>query len=131
MDLFLSIFLAKLIGVAFLIIGVFFIFKTKNLQSAMMDMGKSPALMTVVGIVRIFVGLAIIYGHNEWIFRWPVVITLLGYLILFNGILMLFLQKEIMAMILKAAPRVKFFKMMGAVILIVGIFLSYCGFWAV
>ena len=131
MDLFLSIFLAKLIGVAFLIIGVFFILKTKNLQAAMMDMGKSPALMTVVGIVRIFVGLAIIYGHNEWIFRWPVVITLLGYLILFNGILMLFLQKEIMAMILKVAPRVKFFKMAGIVILIVGIFLSYCGFWAV
>ncbi len=47
----------------------------------------NPALVFVSGYPSFVAGLAIVYFHNQWKGGWPVVVTALGWLAVFGGLL--------------------------------------------
>ncbi|MFA5250545.1 MAG: hypothetical protein WC371_03970 [Parachlamydiales bacterium] len=124
----LSIYLAKLLGLYFLIMGLAIFFKTSHYQKSLKEMGGSDALMTVISIMPLVVGLSIVLGHNLWVDEWPVLITILGWLLLVKGLIRLFCYKTVMKKTLKIAEKKSFLKTAGLVLGLIGLILCYLGF---
>lgn len=125
----LSLYLARLLGLAFLIVGIALFSKPKNFQDTVRDVSKNDAIMTIISFMPLVAGLAIVIGHNIWVSHWTVVITVVGWLILIGGIIRLFFHKEVMAKMAKMATNKKFFVYMGIFLFLLGAYLAGKGFF--
>jgi hypothetical protein len=74
----LSIFLAKLFGLYFLIIGGIVMARQKSLMPVITEMLGSRALVVLVALGELAAGLAIIIAHPVWTSDWQGLITLIG-----------------------------------------------------
>lgn len=52
--------------------------------------GVSPTLVYLNGVLLFVAGLAIVRTHNVWVRRWPVLVTLLGWVALAIGLVRMF-----------------------------------------
>jgi len=84
-----SIFLAKLIGPFFLIVGVSLLVNARTFRAIADEFLRSPALLFLSALMILPAGLAIVLTHNVWVANWPVIVTLLGWLLVFSGIVRL------------------------------------------
>ncbi|EKE21446.1 MAG: putative membrane protein [uncultured bacterium] len=126
---YLSIYLAKLIGLSFIFIGAALFFKPHDFQNTIKGIAKSNAIMTLVTIIPLVVGIALITSHNVWVANWSVIITIIGWLIFINGIARLFFHKKIMKYCVKAANNKKYFIAWGIILFIIGLYLAGKGFF--
>ncbi len=125
----LSIFLARVLGLYLIIGGLLYLFRRHFIQKAAEDLFQKEALVIISGVMSLILGLLLVIGHNVWEWNWTLAITLLGYLTLLKGLVRLFIPQY--------ADK-KFFKKMihgdnpiyiGFVCLILGLFLTYEGFF--
>jgi uncharacterized membrane protein HdeD (DUF308 family) len=77
--------LAGLVGPALLAIGVTEAINLRTLEEAQ----PPPGLVYLNGGLLFVAGIAILRVHNYWTRRWPVIITITGWAILFVGVLRL------------------------------------------
>ncbi len=120
-------YLAKLIGLMFLIIGAFIIYRKDCVNKIVDDLHEHPSMIVVTGIINLLLGLLIVLSHNVWVLGWPVIITILGYLILIKGLLRLFAceyNKELTRCLLKGHGTL----IWGIITVVIGAFLTYMGF---
>jgi len=125
----LSIFLGKLIGLAWLIVGIALVTRPQSFQDTVKDVAKSNAIMTLISFIPLVIGLAIVIGHNVWIKHWTVLITIIGWLVLICGLMRLFFHKEIMKYMAKTATNRSFFIFWGVILILVGGFLTAKSFF--
>jgi hypothetical protein len=84
-----SIFIARIFGLCYLIIGVGFLFNRKAFQRIMEDFCKNAALSFYGGMLALVVGIVIILTHSVWVANWTVIITIIGWAGLIKGIWMI------------------------------------------
>ena len=82
-----SIFLAKLIGPAFVAVGVGLLTNFPVYQAIVADFLRSYALIYVSGVLVLIAGLAIVNLHNIWARDWRVIITIFGWLLTIGGVI--------------------------------------------
>jgi hypothetical protein len=86
--------------------------------------------MLVLGIITVAAGLAMVLAHNIWSGgAQPVVVTLVGWIALIKGLLILFLPADVHAEIIMSwlrHPLLFYVSMVPS--LLIGIYLTYCGF---
>lgn len=82
----LSIFLGKIVGLYLLISTISILIQQKYYKKVFDELLKHPAFITIYAIIDLIIGLIIIISHNIWISNWPLIITLLGWLIFLKGI---------------------------------------------
>ena len=93
-----SIFLAKLIGPVMLTVGIA-LFINKRAFAAMAEESlRSRALMYLSALLIMLAGLAIVLTHNVWRVDWPVLITLLGWLMLIKGAIRILVPDQVETM---------------------------------
>jgi hypothetical protein len=80
-----SIFLAKLMGPVFLAVGAALILNGVAVRALVQEFLDSPALIFLSGLMTLPAGLAIVLTHNVWIADWPILITILGWLLVVGG----------------------------------------------
>jgi len=126
-----SVFFARVLGPYFVIIALGLIFNLKNYQKVTEDFFKNSALVYLGGIMAFFFGIFIILLHKLWTAGWEVFITILGWLGVVKGAFLIILPG-------KAAEMANFYKkntglLIGhsLVILVLGIFLTVMGYFAV
>jgi vacuolar-type H+-ATPase subunit I/STV1 len=87
-------------------------------------------MMLVLGIITVIAGLAMVLAHNIWRGgALPVVVTLVGWLALIKGLLILILPADAVAEILMSWLRhPQLFYVSMILPLLLGIYLTYCGF---
>ena len=121
----LSIFWARLLGFYSLIVCIWALCSYKKLPDIIINLINNPSISMTLGIFTILIGLAIVISHPIWR-GWPLIVTILGYLIILKGLVLLFYPQwshQIMAfwenknMALSALPS-----------LIIGLILLYFGF---
>ena len=125
----MDMFLAKLIGTIFIVIGLGLVFNRAIYQGVAEEIVKSRALLYVSGALNLVAGLAIVLAHNEWALSWKVIITIIGWFALVRGALRILFPQQIgdfLARILARGPQVLFGT--GIVALVVGAFLAWKGF---
>ena len=86
----LSIFFAKLIGVYLVLVFLSMLLHHQKYKRIMSDFLSNSALLTFAGGTGLLLGLLVVLTHNFWLSEWPVLITLVGWIAVLQGILRLF-----------------------------------------
>lgn len=81
-----SIFIAKIFGLCYLVIGIGFMFNREAFGRIIDDFSKNAALMFFAGLFALAVGAAIILTHNIWTANWTVMITIIGWAGFIKGV---------------------------------------------
>ncbi|MFH1847108.1 MAG: hypothetical protein ABH869_06095 [Candidatus Omnitrophota bacterium] len=81
-----SVFIARIFGLCYLVVGAGLMFNRKAFQRVMDDFCKNAALVFFAGLFALVIGVVIILTHNVWARNWTVIITIIGWLGLIKGI---------------------------------------------
>jgi hypothetical protein len=122
-----SLFLAKILGLLYLTVGVGILLNKDHYNKLMKECMNSAVLMYFGGALALVAGLVIVMFHNIWLSEWYVIITVIGWLALVKGIVLLVSPKSINNF---AAFWVNRMQLAGLVTLILGLVLGYYGYLA-
>ena len=123
-----SIFLAKLIGPFFLLVGLSLLVNQAQFGIIANEFLQSPALVFLTGLIILPAGLAVVLTHNVWVADWRVLITLLGWLSLISGIIRLLVPKRALDVGRRLYARPNILHVSAAIWLVVGAVLSFYGY---
>jgi len=121
----LTVFLARLLGL-FTVLTLLF------RGSAMVEMAipNQPVMLTYA-IISLAIGLAMVLGHNVWSNGLlPAVVTLVGWLILAKGLLLLFLTPEMLTGFFEQMHYAEHIYLYVGPSLVIGLYLIWAGFSA-
>jgi uncharacterized membrane protein len=124
----LSILLAKLMGLYLMLEGLVLLTQRKAVIHIVNDLSRERALMFVTGAMVVILGLLVILNHNIWDGTWRVLPTLIGWILVVKGILVLFVPGIMMNFGKKFAQKRNLAVLSGVVALAVGAYLVYVGF---
>ena len=125
-----SVFIARIFGLCYLIIGIGFMFNRKAFQQVMVDFCKNAALVFFAGLFALVIGVVIILNHNVWVSNWTVMITIIGWAGLIKGIWMIVLPNTLPAF-MEAYQKNESLPIIHSIAaLILGIVLTFFGFFA-
>ncbi|KTD74270.1 hypothetical protein [Legionella tucsonensis] len=82
-----SLFLAKAMGLYFMIISISVLINKNRMPSVISELMKNPAMQFLMGLNLLIVGLLLILTHNIWAFSWQVIITTVSWAVFIKGIL--------------------------------------------
>lgn len=123
-----SFFLAKAIGLYMTIVSLPFIFNFKRLNAVIDEVLKHKGIMLVASLMTLVIGVVLVVLHNVWAMNWSVVITIIAWLLLIRGIIRFYLP-EVVENISKQLQNKIAFMIIGIILLLVGLFLIYHGFF--
>jgi hypothetical protein len=124
----LTVFLARFIGIFTIVLLVGLLMR----GSAIVDVAVADRpVMLVYAIISLAIGVAMVLGHNVWSGgALPVVVTLVGWLILAKGLLLLFLAPEALTPLYGRMHYGEHMYLYFAPALVIGIYLTWAGFTA-
>ncbi|MBU1018293.1 hypothetical protein KKA33_04680 [Patescibacteria group bacterium] len=125
----LSIFIAKLFAVIYLMVGLGMLLSPSYYQKAMTDMMKNPVVFYLGGIMAVMAGFLIVTYHNIWESSWVVVITVFGWLGLLKGFMFLVFPGHV-TFWQKMFKKKGHMMIYSLVVLALGLFFGYYGFMA-
>jgi uncharacterized membrane protein len=123
-----SILLAKIIGPLFLVIGVGIFINLEHYRRMLADFGHSPLQIYVSGMTALLVGLLVVAFHNVWEWRWPVIITVLGWAAVLKGAVRLLAPKLVAERSERYARNTNIMMTSAIVVFLLGAVLSYFGY---
>lgn len=125
-----SIFIAKLLGPMFVVLGVVLPIKVQMFRGILQEFIGSPALLYLAGFFGLLGGLALVLTHNVWALDWRLIITLIGWITLARALVTIFQPQQIVALGAKLLDHRGWFFGTAAINLIIGVVLSYVGYSA-
>jgi F0F1-type ATP synthase membrane subunit a len=121
--------LARIVGPTMIVpaIGIFLNFGVY--QRLIEDFGKSPGLCYLGGLMGFLMGLLVLQFHNRWEAGWPVIITILGWITLIKGLVLMLFPGSMINLWhpLTASPTALIVSFV--ISLAIGIFLTVKGYW--
>ncbi len=85
-----SIFLAKLIGFYFIIISLYMVIYPTRVRAILLELQHQHVSMVIIAVITLMIGLLLVLSHNIWVMAWPVMVTILSWIILFISLTRLF-----------------------------------------
>ncbi|MEP6793498.1 MAG: hypothetical protein ABJB16_04175 [Saprospiraceae bacterium] len=124
-----SIYLAQVIGLFGALTTFTIIIRYKFYLSMEEIVAKNPATIYMSGFMFLLLGILVVVSHQVWSMDWRVIITLLGWLLLFKGLMRIIFPQKIIALLLKKLEEKRF--IFGEIaVFILSLFLIYQGFIA-
>ena len=124
-----SLFLAKLIGPIFVIVGIGLLLNGDRYRAVVDEVMSSYTLLYIFGAIALTGGLAIVLTHNVWVWDWPVIITIVGWLMIVRGSLRILIPQQVEALARKMVARwSEFLLISGVLVITLGAFLCWKGF---
>ncbi len=123
----LSIFIAKLLAIVYIAIGVGMLLNGKHYKQMINDIMGTPGIIYLGGIMALIAGYLMVTYHNIWVKDWTVIITVFGWLALVKGVSLLAFPKTFIGFS-KSMMKKWNFTVVGACVLILGLILGYFGF---
>jgi hypothetical protein len=126
----LTVFLARSIGLFSILLVVAFLVRGSTIIETTAADGP---VMLAYAIISLAMGIAMILGHNVWSGGvLPVVVTLVGWLILAKGLLLLFLAPEALSWLFEQMRYGEhhYLSLAPATALVIGLYLTWAGFTA-
>jgi hypothetical protein len=125
-----SIFLARLLGPALLVVGLGILLNQNYYRGMTKEFVASRPLFYLAAVIGVIAGLAIVLVHNVWVLNWRVLITLLGWINLLRGALSILLPEQSFALGGRMMGGKNMPMIAGAVALLIGLTLCYFGYVA-
>ncbi len=124
----ISLFLAKVFGVYLIVTGVAVPLRRKELIPAIEQLFDNRPLVYILSVFAFVVGLLAVVSHNVWVAGWPVVLTILAWLIFLEAIAYLLLPFEVLARFARWFNTPAWHVGGGAGAFVLGVFLAGKGF---
>ena len=123
-------YLSKLLGLYYVLAGLSMVTHRQATMETIKTLVHNAPVMFVVGLITLAVGLAMVLGHNVWSGgALPIIVTLVGWISLIKGVLVLFLSPGAdMGVVLGAFQYERLFYLYAGITLIIGAYLTYGGF---
>jgi len=124
----LTVFLARFIGLFTVLLMVALVVRgSATVETAVAD---APVMLDYA-IISLAAGLAMILGHNVWSGgALPVVVTLVGWLILAKGLMLLFVTPDALQQIFDHMQYGEHYYLYLTPSLVIGLYLTWAGFTA-
>lgn len=123
----ISIFLAKAIGVYFLIIGIGMTINAKRIKPLLLDILNNPPLLFVTGFIALILGILLVISHNIWTMDFRLLITLIAWLCLTKGTIRVMFPQVAVTMSRKWVQSDISYYISMLILVILGIILVYFG----
>ena len=122
-------FLSRLLGVYCLIVGLIMLVHKESTVATVTALLRDPPLVYVLGVIVLFAGLAMILVHNRWSGGVvPVLVTLVGWLTLVKGVVLIGWAPAGAADVYLVQLRyVQLYYLYSVITLALGAFLTYAG----
>ncbi|CAM2967698.1 Integral membrane protein (PIN domain superfamily) [Legionella steigerwaltii] len=118
-------FLAAVLGWYLVIVSLLLLVRREIVVTAMKELMGQRAVMLVVGIITLIIGLLMVISHNVWVMGWPVIVTIIAWLILIGGLFRLYCPDTVYKIWGKVIKKSELFITTGVITLIIGLFLLY------
>lgn len=123
----ISIFLAKVVGVYFIIMGLLALTSQKGVMN-MVDQLKDKANFLVLGFVTTLIGLLMVVSHSVWTTPHQIAISLIGWVSFIKGLIILFFPTKFFDEFIEMINKPALYSAFGVAALLVGFWLVYYGF---
>ncbi|MCP4933994.1 MAG: hypothetical protein GY927_07250 [bacterium] len=125
-----SYLLARIIG-PYMLIAAIGLYTNRSIYDRLIDdIQDQPLLFMVTGAFTLILGLLMLQFHNVWSLDWRVLVTLIGWLTLIKGALAIIAPQ----MTVKIAEHYKSndtaLNIQATIIVFLGVFMSYMGYFA-
>jgi hypothetical protein len=121
----ITFFVARVVALIYIPLGIGMVTGQISAKELFSSYEKSAALTLWIGIFAVLAGTFVVSYHNIWVKGWPVLVTLLGWIGLVEGVTFIAFPKRM----LKAGKMVaKNEKAWGAFALLAGLVFGYFGF---
>ncbi|MBN1354084.1 MAG: hypothetical protein JW994_05415 [Candidatus Omnitrophica bacterium] len=124
-----SIFIARIFGLCYLVIGTAFAFNRKTFRRIMDDFCKNAALVFLSGMFALVIGIVIILKHNIWTTDWTVIITVIGWCGLVKGIWIITFPETVPRFMQAYQKNENLSLIHSVAALALGVILTYFGFF--
>jgi len=121
-------FIAQIIGLLFCIDAVGVLVNTAFYRRIVEEFIESPALCYLGGILALFFGLFILNFNNAWTADWTVIITIIGWLSVVKGVLLIVFPKVYLNFSNWMRMGDAMMRYIGIIYLLLGLFLTFKGF---
>ncbi|QQR83874.1 hypothetical protein IPJ72_01550 [Candidatus Peregrinibacteria bacterium] len=128
-----SVWLAQLLALLYLSVGFGFMIDKKFYQKMLTEWTKGGESMAtyIGGFAALVTGFLIIHTHNVWEGPlWVSLISLLGWLALFKGLVLLIMPSVMMNWVRSMAKNKSFLNAAGYACILLGAYFGYFGFYA-
>ena len=123
-----SFIIAQILGPLYVIVAAGLLLNPLAYQRVLEEFFESPALAFLGGVLALTFGLAILAFHHTWNADWTVVVTLIGWLGLIKGSLLAIWPGAMIRLSRPLMATPARLRIMAAVPLALGLFLSLEGF---
>jgi hypothetical protein len=127
-DLQTSIFVARLLGPLFLLIGAAVLANEKTFRALGKEVLRSYALLYLFGVLDLAAGIALVLVHNLWVRDWRVLITVIAWIFIARGLVRIFAPDQVRKMGAKFLRKPATFQVSALASILLGAVLSYCGY---
>ena len=121
-------FIAQIIGLLFCIDAVGVLVNTTFYRRIVEEFIESLALCYLGGILALFFGLFILNFNNAWTADWTVIITIIGWLSVVKGVLLIVFPNVYLQFANWMRMGDAMMRYMGIIYLLLGLFLTFKGF---
>jgi len=124
----LSIFLAQLLGLYFVLAGAIFILRQKSLIPAVQDAGSNRGLILLLASLELLAGLALVIAHPIYTLDWQGIITFIGAWMIVESIFFLILPNKIAKGLISMVNKPLWYSIGGLIAIVIGAYLAGVGF---
>lgn len=119
--------LAKVLGFYYLAVGIAFLSNPARVRAVYQSMMKNDAFLYFGGVFALFLGAFMVSVHNIWVAQWPVLITIIGWVILIKGFGLLTHQEFTQKCSFILQKSNSFYQGLGTLLCVLGLFFLYQG----
>ena len=120
-------FLAALWGFTMIVVGLNFLVKPKSIKLFFGWLENEKSILGL-GIMNLVLGIAFLLWHHSWDMSWRVLITIISWLIVVRGCIMMFFPEFFQKIVAAIKEKSDLISMGLVAVVIVGCFLLYLSF---
>ena len=118
--------LAQALGLILFIVGIGMLTRRKFVSEAIENAVQNPGTLFLMGIVALIIGALMVTTQAAW-YGWQIVITLIGWVALLKGLLIILFPRS-MATLYRKCAKPDIIVIWGMLVTIIGLFLVWAGF---
>jgi hypothetical protein len=119
----------QLIGIIYITVAIGIITAPEFYNKVASNFLESQPVYYIGGLVAIIAGFLLVTFHNIWVKDWPVIITIIGWIALIKGILLIAFPKGMIVFSKRFIGMTKVLTIWAIVAIILGVICCWLGFF--
>ncbi len=122
--------LARIIGPYILIAGLSLMINRAGYQKLLDELRGQALLLLAMGAFTLILGLMMVQFHNIWVFDWPVLVTLIGWIMIIKGAMAMLAPDAMMRVAERFSANNTALSIQAVMAILFGVYMSYMGYVA-